>query len=222
LIVLSDCKPHGEKIIDVTHQRVNVLLTWIKLPRGPDGHPLLRGERHEIQELAMLIKKVAVATTAVFITTSPLAYAAETSSNTVGMTHPSAADLNSLTDARVAMIKAALQLTPDQQKYWPAVEDAIRARAKSRQARLERVAELRDSGPMEALHEHNPVELMQRRAESLSQRAADLKKVADAWEPLYKTLSQDQKKRMAFVTVVVARGIRDAIERRIESEDDDE
>ena len=35
------------------------------------------------------------------------------------MMHPSAADLNSLTDARVAMIKAALQLTPDQEKYWP-------------------------------------------------------------------------------------------------------
>jgi hypothetical protein len=34
---------------------------------------------------------------------------------------------------------------------------------------------------------------MQRRAESLSQRAADLKKVADAWEPLYKTLSDDRK-----------------------------
>ena len=27
----------------------------------------------------------------------------------------------------MAMIKAALQLTPDQEKYWPAVEDAIRA-----------------------------------------------------------------------------------------------
>jgi len=170
----------------------------------------------------MMIKKVAVATTAVLITASPLAYAAETSSNTVGMTHPSAADLKSLTDARVAMIKAALQLTADQEKYWPAVEDAIRARAKNRQARFERVAELRDSSPMEALHERNPVELMQRRAESLSQRAADLKKVADAWEPLYKTLSPDQKKRMAFVTVVAARGIRDTIERRIESEEDDE
>ena len=120
------------------------------------------------------------------------------------------------------MIKAALQLTPDQEKYWPAVEDAIRARAKNRQARWERVAELRDSGPMEALHEHNPVELMQRRAERLSQRAADLKKVADAWEPLYKTLSEDQKKRMAFVTVVSARGIRDTIERHVEAEDDDE
>src|SRR3984885_12218925 len=103
----------------------------------------------------MLIKKVDVATTAVFITTSPLAYAAETSSNTVGMTHPSAADLNSLTDARVGMIKAALQLTPAQKKYWPALEEAIRTRAKGRQARMERVAELRDSGPMQGLREQN-------------------------------------------------------------------
>ena len=138
------------------------------------------------------------------------------------MRHPSAADLNALTDARVGIIKAALQLTPDQEKYWPAVEEAIRARAKNRQARFERVAELRDSSPIEALHERNPVELMQRRAESLSQRAADLKKVADAWDPLYKTLSQDQKKRMAFVTLVAARGIRDTIEHRIETEDDDD
>ena len=170
----------------------------------------------------MMIRKVAVATTAILITASPLAYAAETSSSTVGMTHPSAADLNSLTDARVGMIKAALQLTPDQEKYWPAVEDAIRTRSKNRQARWERVAELRDSGPMEALRERNPIELMQRRAEALTQRAADLKKEADAWEPLYKTLSQDQKKRMVFMTVVAARGIRDTIERRIESEDDDD
>jgi hypothetical protein len=176
----------------------------------------------EIQELAMMIKKIAVATTAVLITASPLAYAAETSSSTVGMTHPNAADLKSLTDARVAMTKAALQLTPDQEKFWPAVEDAIRARAKNRQARLERVAELRDSSPVEALQERNPIELMQRRAESLNQRAADLKKLADAWQPLYKTLTEDQKKRMAFVTVVAARGIRDTIERRMESEDDDE
>jgi len=169
-----------------------------------------------------MIKKAAIAATAVLIAASPLVYAAETSSNTVGMTHPSAADLNSLTDARVAMIKAALQLTPDQEKYWPAVEEAIRTRAKNRQARWERLAQLRDTSPLEALHERNPVELMQRRAESLSQRGADLKKVADAWEPLFKTLSEDQKKRMAFMTVVAARGIRDTIEHRIESEDDDD
>jgi hypothetical protein len=170
----------------------------------------------------MMIKKITVATTAILITASPLAYAAETSSTTLGMTHPSAADLKSLTDVRVAMIKGALQLTSDQEKYWPPIEDAIRARAKNRQARWERLAELRDSGPMDALHEHNPVELMQRRAESLSQRAADLKKVADAWEPLFKTLSEDQKRRMAFVTVVAGRGIRDTIERRMDSQEDDD
>ena len=169
----------------------------------------------------MMIRKVALAATAVLITASPLAYAAETSS-TVGMHHPSAAELNSLTDARVGMIKAALQLTPDQEKYWPAVEDAIRNRVKNQQARLERRAELRDGNPMEAVGERNPVELMQRRAASLTQRAADLKKEADAWEPLFKTLSQDQKKRMAFVTFVAMRGMRDLIESHMESEDDDQ
>jgi LTXXQ motif family protein len=125
-----------------------------------------------------------------------------------------------LTDARVGM--AALQLTPDQQKYWTAVEEAIRARAKNRQARMERVAELRDSSQVEAVRDRDPVELMQRRAEMLSQRAADAKKVADAWEPLYKTLTPDQKKRMAFATYAATRGMRDAIEHRIETEDDDD
>src|ERR1700759_3901170 len=125
-----------------------------------------------------MIRKIAVAATALLITASPLVYAADTSS-TVGMRHPSGADLNALTDARVGITKAALQLTPDQEKYWPAVEDAIRARAKNRQARMERLAELRDSNPMEEVGERNPVELMQRRAERLSQRAADLKKLAD-------------------------------------------
>ena len=168
-----------------------------------------------------MIKKIAFAATAVLITASPLAYAAETPS-TIGMRHLSDADLNALTDARVGIIKAALQLTPEQEKYWPAVEEAIRARAKNRQARLERVAELRDSSPMEVVRERNPVELMQRRAEILTQRGADLKRVADAWEPLYKTLTQDQKKRMAFATYVTMRGMRDAIERRLESEDDDD
>jgi ABC-type sugar transport system substrate-binding protein len=167
------------------------------------------------------IKKIAVAATAVLITASPLAFAAETSS-TVGMRQPSAADLNALTDARVSIIKAALQLTPEQEKYWPAIEEAIRARAKNRQARLERVAELADTGPMEAAGQRNPVELMQRRADMLSQRAADLKKLAGAWEPLYKTLTADQKKRVAFATYAAVHGLRDAIAHRLESEDDDD
>ena len=167
----------------------------------------------------MMIKKIAVAATAVLITALPLAYAAETeTTSTVGMRHPiTGADFNA-TDARVGIIKAALQLTPDQEKYWPAVEEAIRARGKNQQARFERVAALRDSSPMEG----NAVELMQRRADVLIQRGTDLKKLAEAWEPLYNTLSPDQKKRVAFASYAAMRGMRDAIEHRIETEDDDD
>jgi LTXXQ motif family protein len=93
---------------------------------------------------------------------------------TVGMRHLSAADMNSLTDMRIGIVKAALQMTPDQEKYWPAVEEAIRARAKNRQARLERIAELHENGAMDAIHERYPVEFMQRRAEMLVRRGADL------------------------------------------------
>src|SRR4051794_30818909 len=50
-----------------------------------------------------------------------------------------AADLNALTDARLAIVKSALQMTPDQEKYWPAIEEAIRSRAKNRETRLEGV-----------------------------------------------------------------------------------
>ena len=171
-----------------------------------------------------MIKKIVVAATVGLFIASPLAQAADNSdtSSTVGMRHPTAADLNALTDARVGIIKAALQLTSDQEKYWPPLEQAIRSRAKNRQARLERLADFRDNSPIEAIRDRNPIERMERRAEALSQRGADLKKLADAWKPLYQTLSPDQKERMVFVTYVAMRGMRDAIEHRIESEDDDD
>src|SRR5262249_41614583 len=156
------------------------------------------GARHRSQEFAMT-KTAAVAAIAVLMATSLPASAGETSS-TARMGQPSAADLKSLTDMRVGIVKAALQLTPDQEKWWPAVEEAIRARAKNRQARWERIAELRENGAMDALDGRDPIELMQHRADRLIQRGTDLKKLADAWTPLYKTLTEDQKKRMAFVS----------------------
>ena len=53
-------------------------------------------------------KKAALAAIALLMTSSSLACAAETSS-TVGMRNPSAADIKSLTDMRVGLVKAALQ-----------------------------------------------------------------------------------------------------------------
>jgi hypothetical protein len=48
-----------------------------------------------------------------------------------------------------------------------------------------RLREQRECSPIEALRDRNPVEFLQRRAEALAQRAADLKKLADAWQPLW-------------------------------------
>ena len=171
-----------------------------------------------------MLKLVTSGLTALFVAVSPLAYAQAPSSGAVERL--SAADVGTLTDARINIVKTALQLTPDQEKYWPVIEDAVRARAKDRQARITTAAaranELRERSPIEALRDRNPVDFMHRRADALAQRAADLKKLADAWQPLYQTLNPEQKRRMAALALIVLREARDAVEqRRLQSEDDD-
>ena len=86
-----------------------------------------------------MLKVTAAVATALFVATSPLAYAQ--TSTTAQSDHPSAADLKKLTDLRVDLVKAALQMTPDQAKLWPPFENAIRARAENRQARLGKIVE---------------------------------------------------------------------------------
>jgi hypothetical protein len=143
------------------------------------------------------------------------------SSPAAGTAPPSAADLKSLVDMRVGVVKAGLQLTSDQEKYWPSIEDAIRARGKNRQERLQQWVQLRDHGTA-ALEGRNVLELMQGRADRLIQRGTDLKKLADAWQPLYKTLSEEQKNRVAFVSVVMLRGLHDVLEQRDDFEEDED
>ena len=121
-------------------------------------------------------------------------------------------------DRRIEVIKVAIGLTPDQAKLWPAVEDAIRARLTARHARLMNLA-ARANQPGEV----NPIELLRNRADALTQRAAALKKLADAWQPLFATLDENQKLRLKFLAVYVLREMRDAVEaRRMMSEDDQE
>jgi len=169
-----------------------------------------------------MVKIVAAAVTALFVTASPLAYAQAPSAGP----RLSATDMAKLTDMRINIVKAALQLTSDQEKYWPPIEDAIRARAKDRQARIEeatkRVTEIRDSNPMEVLRNRDPVDFLQRHADALAQRSNDLKKLAGAWDPLYKTLNPDQKQRMAFLAIYVLHDLSNAVEQRFQYEEDDE
>jgi hypothetical protein len=173
-----------------------------------------------------MLKIVAAGLTALFVTASPLAYAQSPLAGPA-LQRLSAADLNALTDARLTLVKGALQLTGDQEKYWPAIEEAIRSRAKERQTRLAnaaaRVAELRDRSAIEVLRDRDPVEFLNRRSDALAQRSAELKKLASAWQPLYETLSTDQKRRLGILAVYALGELRGAAERRlIQAADDDE
>src|SRR5262245_31166621 len=127
-----------------------------------------------------MVRTISVGMTALaVIAGSSLAYG---QSPSAGPASPriTAADLNALTDARIAIVKAALQLMPDQERYWPAIEDAIRTRAKDRISRFEAVttgmAERADRSPIENLRDRDPIAFLNRRADVLAHRSADLKK----------------------------------------------
>ncbi|WP_458760108.1 Spy/CpxP family protein refolding chaperone [Afipia sp. TerB] len=130
----------------------------------------------------------------------------------------SADDKAAFVDARIAAMKAGLRMTPDQEKNWPAVETAIRDYAKQRIARAEERAKERDARRAErqkakaerqqakkegseAKQASRPapdlVNRLHRRADAMAERAAGLKKIADAADPLYKSLDDGQKRRLA-------------------------
>lgn len=137
-----------------------------------------------------------------------------------------AADRTSLVDMRIDLTKAALQLTPDQEKLWPPVESAIRARAEDRKARVAKISETvgrrADQNAVETLRNRDPIAFLQRRSEALAQRSADLDKLAEAWQPLYKTLSPEQRQRMGALAVLVLHDMSDVVERRrAQAEDED-
>jgi zinc resistance-associated protein len=140
-----------------------------------------------------MFKAAFVVVTALVVTGSSLAYAQQPSTLAPGQEswRPSAADLNAFTDARIAALKAGLQLTPDQAKNWPAVEQAVRDMAKARQDRM--AARHNDQ------HRGDAIEFLRDRADAMTLRAAELKKLADAAQPLYETLSPDQKHRLRFL-----------------------
>jgi len=171
-----------------------------------------------------MIKILVVGTTALFLA-SPVALA-QTPSSPATQERLSAADQNTLTDMRVDLVKAALQLTPEQEKLWPAVEHAIRANAEDRKARIAKVRETvgrrAEQNSSEVLKNRDPIAFLQRRSEALAQRSADLDKLAEAWQPLYKTLSPEQRKRMGALAVLVLHDMSDVIDRRrAQSEDED-
>lgn len=106
-------------------------------------------------------------------------------------------DIDAFTDARLAALRAGLRLTPEQEKNWPAAETAIRDYFKDRRDRMrawrDQTADRRDDN-------RDPIERLRDRAKTMTDRAAALTKLADATEPLYKTLDDAQKRRLEMLT----------------------
>jgi Spy/CpxP family protein refolding chaperone len=92
-------------------------------------------------------------------------------------------------DARLAGMKAALKLTPDQEKNWAPFEAAVRDAAKARRDEMRALREAKrgDERP-------SPIEHMNTLADRLAKASADIKTIAGAAKPLFDSLDATQQR----------------------------
>jgi hypothetical protein len=112
-------------------------------------------------------------------------------------------DRAAFADARIAAVHAGLKLTPDQEKLWPPLEAAVRDFAK---LRIDRANARMTAKPDDAQKPDDPVARLRERADNMAASGAALKKIADAADPLYKTLDEGQKRRLKILTHMGHRG----------------
>ena len=112
-------------------------------------------------------------------------------------------DRAALTDARIAAVHAGLKLTPDQEKLWAPLEAAVRDFAKMRIDRANARMNARTNDKADdndAQKQDDPVARLRDRADNMAASATALQKIADAADPLYKTLDDGQKRRLRILT----------------------
>jgi hypothetical protein len=106
-------------------------------------------------------------------------------------------DVSAFADARIAALRAGLELTPDQAKNWPGFEAALRNMVQLRIDRIKarQAAQQQDQAqtPM------SPFDRLAKRADAMSKRSAALKQIADAGAPLYQSLDDAQKARFTML-----------------------
>jgi zinc resistance-associated protein len=105
---------------------------------------------------------------------------------------PSMEDIRAFGEARLAALKAGLALTPEQERNWPAFEQAAREFGR---LRIDRMGAMRNAAPVS-----DPIERLRQRATAMSDTGAALRKLADATDPLYKSLDDSQKRRFEMLS----------------------
>ena len=144
-------------------------------------------------------KAIVAGTAALAIAGTSLVYAQRGRDEGRERWRPSTEDFRAFGEARLAGLKAGLTLTPDQEKYWPAFEQAARELGK---LRLDRMSAMR-TAPAAT---DDPVERLRQRATTMSDTGAALKKLAEATNPLYKSLDENQKRRFSVLNRLAGAG----------------
>jgi zinc resistance-associated protein len=104
-------------------------------------------------------------------------------SGSIATSVPAAADSGRL-EAGIARFKAALRLTPAQERHWPRVEAALRAMAQ--EGDRQQVADASgDAGFFRRVGA---------RATEMAMSAASMRRLVSAAQPLVKSLDEDQKR----------------------------
>jgi zinc resistance-associated protein len=152
-----------------------------------------------------MLKAILAGTTALVIAGSSLVYAQPRQGwFDRGRGQPNIEDMRAFAEARLGALKAGLMLTPEQERNWPAFEQAAREFAQQRLDRVNaRLSARRDRQERKSV---DPAERMRRRAEVMSETGAALKKLANATGPLYKSLDDSQKRRFAVLSRLDGRG----------------
>jgi hypothetical protein len=143
-------------------------------------------------------KAVLVGTTALAIAGSSLVYAQQRPERAGDGFRGrfNAEDMRAFGEARLAALKAGLALTPEQEKNWPAFEQAARDLGK---LRLERITARREAARNGQARSRDPIERLRQRGTAMAQTGAALTKLADATDPLFKSLDDSQKRRFAVL-----------------------
>ena len=110
----------------------------------------------------------------------------------------SAEDVDAFMDARIAALRAGLKLSAEQERLWPAVEDAIRSLVKQRREQMREWREGRGQ------RSDDIPTFLRGMADRQAARADAVRKLADAAAPLYATFDDGQKRRLR----VLVRGLR--------------
>ena len=108
-------------------------------------------------------------------------------------------DRAAFADARIAAVHAGLKLSAEQEKLWPPVETAVREFSK---LRIDRANARMSAAQGDASQQKpdDPVTRLRDHADNMAATAAAMKKIADAADPLYKTLDDSQKRRLSVLT----------------------